>query len=363
MLKVFKSWYERNFTDPQAVFLLFLLVLCFTVILIFGNMLMPVFAAIVIAYLLEWFVKRLQRYGSSRVIAVWLIWFVFLAFLIFLVFGISPLLSSQIADFTPELSHYWAQGQLFLTELPKKYPVFDEKQMQHLVDDMRTMLGALGKDLLFGGSLKSITSGFITMIIYLVLVPLLVLFFLKDKTLMLAWICRFLPKERTLIAQVWTELDLQLGNYIRGKTWEILIVTTLTYLVFAVFGLKYAFLLAVIVGISVLIPYIGVIIVTLPVVVVAYFQFGISSEFLWLMALYFIIQGLDGGVLVPVLFSEVVNLHPVAIIVSVLVFGGVWGFWGVFFAIPLATLVNATLHAWPRVAITSTAPPPVRGII
>ena len=56
-------------------------------------------------------------------------------------------------------------------------------------------------------------------------------------------------------------------------------------------------------------------------------------------------QLLDGNLLVPVLFSEAVNLHPVAIIVAILVFGGIWGLWGVFFAIPLATLVNAILQA------------------
>ena len=56
----------------------------------------------------------------------------------------------------------------------------------------------------------------------------------------------------------------------------------------------------------------------------------------------------DGNVLVPILFSEAVNLHPVAIITAVLFFGGIWGFWGVFFAIPLATLVHAVINAWPR---------------
>ena len=59
-------------------------------------------------------------------------------------------------------------------------------------------------------------------------------------------------------------------------------------------------------------------------------------------------MALDGNVLVPLLFSEAVNMHPVAIIVAVLVFGGLWGIWGVFFAIPLATLVKAILYAWPR---------------
>lgn len=60
-----------------------------------------------------------------------------------------------------------------------------------------------------------------------------------------------------------------------------------------------------------------------------------------------IIQGLDGNLLVPVLFSEAVNLHPLVIILSVVIFGGLWGFWGVFFAIPLATLIKAVIHAWP----------------
>ena len=62
---------------------------------------------------------------------------------------------------------------------------------------------------------------------------------------------------------------------------------------------------------------------------------------------YSIVQFLDGNVLVPLLFSEVVNMHPTAIIIAVLVFGGLWGVWGVFFAIPLATLIQAVINAWP----------------
>ena len=65
--------------------------------------------------------------------------------------------------------------------------------------------------------------------------------------------------------------------------------------------------------------------------------------------MHLIIQGLDGNLLVPVLFSEAVNLHPLVIILSVVIFGGLWGFWGVFFAIPLATLIKAVVHAWPDV--------------
>ncbi len=114
---------------------------------------------------------------------------------------------------------------------------------------------------------------------------------------------------------------------------------------FLLFGLNYSLLLAVLVGFSVLIPYIGAFVVTIPVVGVALFQFGAGTEFWSCFAVYLIIQALDGNLLVPVLFSEAVNLHPLVIILSVVIFGGLWGFWGVFFAIPLATLIKAVIHA------------------
>jgi putative permease len=129
-------------------------------------------------------------------------------------------------------------------------------------------------------------------------------------------------------------------------------------LTLAIMGMDFAMLLGVLVGLSVLIPYIGAATVTIPVAVLAYFQWGVSPEFWWLLVAYGIIQALDGNVLVPLLFSEVVNLHPVAIIVAVLVFGGLWGFWGVFFAIPLATLVQAVLKAWPTFAQEDVAEQP-----
>jgi putative permease len=179
-------------------------------------------------------------------------------------------------------------------------------------------------------------------------VPLLVFFFLKDKNHILAWFRRFLPHDHSLAKAVWHEVDLQLGNYVRGKFWEILIIWSTSFITFTYMGMQFAMLLGLMVGLSVIVPYIGAAVVTLPIAVVALFQWGWSSEFMWLMIAYSIIQALDGNVLVPLLFSEVVDLHPIAIIVAVVVFGGFWGFWGVFFAIPLATVVQAILKAWTR---------------
>ena len=143
---------------------------------------------------------------------------------------------------------------------------------------------------------------------------------------------------------------MQIGNYVRGKFAEVLILWVVSYATYAVMGLNYAMLLAVFMGLQVIIPYIGATLVTFPVLGVAYFQWGLGSdEFMYVVIAYSIIQALDGVVLVPVLFSEAVNLHAIAIIIAILFFGGLWGFWGVFLAIPLATVVKAVLTAWPRI--------------
>ena len=188
----------------------------------------------------------------------------------------------------------------------------------------------------------------ITLGIYLVLMPLLVFFMLKDKSRLIAWVINFLPRDHRLLAHVWEDVHRQLGNYVRGKIIEILVVWIATYFTFALFGLDFAVLLSFLVGISVLVPYVGAIAVTIPVAMIAFVQWGIGPDFTYLMLAYLVVQVLDGNVLVPLLFSEVVNMHPIAIIAAVLVFGGLWGFWGVFFAIPLGILIQSVLRAWPR---------------
>jgi putative permease len=353
MLETINSWYKKYFSDPQAVVLTLILVVGFTVVLTMGKMLTPVLAAVVIAYLLEGIVRKLEQREVPSLTAVILVFIAFFIFVMFLVFGVVPLLSVQVTSFIKELPQVLSVARETLMQLPEHYGYISEKQVQDMADTLDREIASSGQQILTV-SLASIP-GLITLLVYLILVPLLVFFFLKDKALILSWFSSFLPRERSLASRVWHDMDLQLGNYVRGKFWEILIVGSVTYIAFAILDLKYAILLAALVGVSVLVPYIGAAVVTVPVAIVAYFQFGWGTDFAIVLIVYGIIQALDGNVLVPLLFSEVVNLHPIAIIVSVLVFGGLWGFWGVFFAIPLATLVNAVLLAWPRVQETAAA--------
>ncbi len=347
MLEIFSVWLRRYFSDPQAVLLMVILILSFTVVLTMGGMLLPLLAALVIAYLLEALVQVLQRRHLPRMLAVVLVFMLFMAALVFIVLGLIPLLSRQLSQFVHDLPQMINNGQQLLLRLPELYPQFiTEAQVSEVITGIRQAITGLGQNVL-SLSLASIPT-LITVLVYLILGPLLVFFFLKDKVVLIAWLTRFLPRERSLLTRVWREMDQQMGNYIRGKFYEILIVGVATWVTFSLMGLAYASLLAVLVGLSVIVPYIGATVVTLPVALVGYFQWGLSAEFGWVMLAYGIIQALDGNLLVPVLFSETVNLHPVAIITAVLVFGGLWGIWGVFFAIPLATLVKAIINAWPR---------------
>ena len=350
-MKIVSDWFQRLFIDPQAVILTVVLVLVASVILVMGRDLAPVLASLVIAYLLEGVVQLAQRRAHApRLLAVGVVFVLFIAFVLFLLLGLLPMVSRQLTQLVQQFPNMIVHGQNLLLSLPALYPEFiTEAQILEVINALKAEIATWGQKALSWSLAAGM--GFITIAIYLVLVPLLVFFFLKDKDLILAWLHGFMPHDHTLAQQVWREVDRQMGNYVRGKFLEILVVWVATYMAFAYMSLQFAMLLALMVGLSVIVPYIGAVVVTVPVALVAFFQWGWSSEFLWLLGVYLIVQGLDGNVLVPLLFSEVVDLHPIAIITAVLVFGGLWGFWGIFFAIPLATVVQSILKAWPRPAL------------
>ncbi len=346
-MQVVTDWFRRYFSDPQVVFLALFLIVGFAVVLTMGDMLTPVLASVVIAYLLEGLVVLVEGCRVPRLLAVIIVFVAFITFVSAVLFGMLPLLSRQVSDLMQQIPSMIGEGQNALMQLPERYPdIISAAQIQELIGVLHNELAAFGQQVL-SVSLASVV-GFITLAVYLILMPLLVFFFLKDRDLIIDWFKRYLPQHRKIAKTVWYDVDRQISNYVRGKFWEILIIWCISFITFSAFNLNYSMLLAVLVGLSVIIPYIGATVVTVPVLLIAWFQWGWAADFAWLGAAYFVIQTLDGNVLVPLLFSEVVNLHPVAIIVSILVFGGLWGFWGVFFAIPLATLVQAVLSAWPR---------------
>ncbi|MFC3121778.1 AI-2E family transporter [Agaribacter flavus] len=350
MLKVVGNWYQRKFSDPNALMLLLLIIISALVLYALGGILMPVLVAIVIAYLLDVPVSKLETYGVGRGLATSFVLIVFFFICFIAAVSLLPIISKQSVNLMKEVPNIWQSAQDWLAALPEKYPNTIE------VSYIKSMMSGVNEKILeFGETVVSLSVSSLgtlaAILIYMILVPLMVFFMIKDKSIFVASFSLILPRERRLITQVGEEMNTQIANYIRGKVIEIIIVGAVSSIAFSLLQLKFAILLGVLVGFSVLIPYIGAAVVTIPVAVVGLFQFGMTAEFGWLMFVYLVIQALDGNLLVPLLFSEAVSLHPLYIIVAVLLFGGLWGFWGVFFAIPLATLVKALITAWsPNVA-------------
>lgn len=344
-----RAWFRRHLEDPEVLVLTVLLAASAALIVLAGRALTPVIAAVVIAYVLDAPIERLRRLGVPRALALGAVFSGFVALLLLSLLAFLPLLLQQVEQVVRALPGMIAIVQELLLELPERRPdLIAPQQVQELVEQMRGQALAAAQGLL-AYSLGQLGSLF-TMGVYLFVVPFVVFFLLKDKQRILAWLARFLPDRRALAARVWADIDHKLGAYVRGKIYEIAIVGGVTYAAFTWLGVDFALLLAVATGLSVLVPYLGAASVAVPVALVALFQFGWSGSFAAVVGAYSVIQFFDGNLLAPLLLAGVVDIHPVAVIAAIFLFGAIWGFWGVFFAIPLATVAAAVIEAWPRAA-------------
>jgi len=342
---------RRVLPNSQAIGLAIILVVGFVLIFSLSDILMPVFASVVLAYLLQGIVCKLDK-KLPRLAAVYIVFSGFMTCLGLVIFVLMPMASAQAVQLIQRIPEIIKRAQVEIMRLPELYPQFiTEENIKGIMFSIQEELLKYGHELVSNSAASVL--GLVTAIVYLFLVPLMVFFFLKDKKTLVEWFLTFMPKDRSLTVRVWQEVDMQIANYVRGKFTEVIILAFASYLTYSLLGLNYAVLLSVLMGLSVMIPYVGATLVTFPVLGVAAIQWGFTAdEFMYVAIAYSIIQAIDGVVLVPLLFSEAVNLHPVAIVVAILFFGGFWGFWGVFFAIPLATAVKAILNAWPTLGET-----------
>ena len=339
----FLAAYLRRLHDPQVAAMVAALLLGTMVLLFLGPALAPYFTAIVVAYLLEGMIRSLQRIRFPRMLAVLLVFSLFLLVLNILLLKLLPTLATELANISNEIPNITK----LLKELVSRAtasasgfvnPEFAENMLLHLVETSQEMVSESVPLLLMG------VPGLISVALYLVLVPFLVFFFLKDKGILLAAFSRYLPNERTLLNRVFREVNAGVGGYIRGKFWEMLLLGAVSYVAFMLIHFKYAFLVGILTGLSVLIPFLGLAVVTIPVALLGVFQWGLTWEALNPLIVYGILQMIDGNIVAPMILGETVKVHPTTIMLAVLLFGSLWGVLGVFFAVPLVVLVKSVLE-------------------
>ena len=342
MQSLLNKFIKRFFSNEESVYFAILLIFSFFFIILFGNVLLPVIISIVIAFLLNGFMTTLIKYNMSQKLSLSITLLVFFGFYLSLFMAL-PSIGTEINNLLQNLPIIVSSFQQNLIEINN---YFSEEEIDQIFANLSNQISVLLSSAL--GQLAGTISLMFNAILYAIMIPLMVFFFLKDKSILLPIASIILPKENGFMQSVFAEMNDQLFNYVTGKFIEMLLVASASYILFAFLGLPYAVLIAILVGLSVIIPIFGAILVTIPVVLIGLYEWGLSENFYWLLGFYLLIQILDGNVLVPILFSTRNNLHPVVIIIAVLFFGGIWGFWGLFFAIPLATFVKAIINSWPE---------------
>ncbi|MEO5345730.1 MAG: AI-2E family transporter [Magnetococcus sp. YQC-9] len=336
--------YLQKLHNPQFMGLFLALLGAVLTVTFFGSALAPYFTAVVVAYLLEGMVRPLERLRVPRILAVLLVFSLFILLGFALFFILVPALVqdlSRVSNEIPKITETFKtlMHQITLSASGLIDTPFAESMLLGVVEKSQGWAADSISLLLKGG-----LPGLVSILIYLFLVPFLIFFFMKDKSELLNAFMRYLPRERTLLNKVLTEVNAGVGGYIRGKFWEMLLLGSASYLGFVLIGFQYAFLVAVLTGLSVLIPFLGLAVVTLPVVVLGILQWGITWEATHPLLIYGILQLVDGNLVAPMILGETVHVHPTTIMLAVLLFGSIWGVAGVFFAVPLAVLVISVLE-------------------
>ncbi|MDA1038050.1 MAG: AI-2E family transporter, partial [Proteobacteria bacterium] len=315
MIEQLNSVFKKIFSNEETIIFSLSLILFFVVISFFGSVLTPFMISIVVAYLLVGLQKKIQTYNVSHNVALIITFSIFLVTGIALIVWLVPLLYIQLQAFILDVPNLVNNFIGFISNLPTKFPeLVSSDQIAIFFQAVSEEITAIAQNIV-KSSISGIQSA-ITLLLYIILFPILVFFFLFDRKNIIESFMKIIPGKREMFSSIWSEMDIQLSNYVRGKTIEIFIVGIAAAIIFVSLGLKYSALLSVLVGLSVIIPYVGAFLVTIPIVIVGLLQFGLGSEFYILIGLYLLLQALDGNLLVPLIFSETVKLHPVVIILA-----------------------------------------------
>ena len=246
---------KNIFSNEETIIFSLAILLFFLVISFFGSILTPFMISIVVAYLLVGMQKKIQSYDVSTNVALIITFSVFIVAGAALLIWLVPLLYIQLQAFILDVPNLINNFLDFISGLPAKFPdLVSSEQISIFFQAVSEEVSVIAQNIV-KSSISGIQSA-ITFLLYIILFPILVYFFLFDRKNIIEGFLKIIPGKREMLTNIWSEMDIQLSNYVRGKTIEIFIVGIAAAIIFASLGLKYSALLSVLVGLSVIIPYV-----------------------------------------------------------------------------------------------------------
>lgn len=294
----------------------------------------------VIAYLLDPLVVLLERRGVRRVWGILLLYALLAVFSVFFFTFLVPFISMRWEAFLTGLPVYLQKGkELVFSWKMRIVPPYAADEWRWLFD---TASGQLDKFVgRLGTGVYAAAAGLAFNLFTLVLAPILVFFMLWYKEETTAGIVAWLPASRreTVIA-LGREINSSIGGYIRGQLIVSVIVAVLSIAALFVLGIDYPIFNGIFAGLASILPFVGVILATLPPLFFAYVQYQSGVVLLKVIVAFAVIYFLEGYLVKPLVFKESMDLNPLVTIIVVMAFGELMGFWGILLAIPIAAAIR-----------------------
>ena len=319
-------------------------------IILIRNVLFPIVISILLYYILNPLVSRLSGkwpggLGLNRILAIVLAFLVTIAVIALALLFMIPPLAEELTGLVTNIPVYLSQMQVLLDSLDKwQVSINLPKEADALVlGVMQNMLGLISA---FAQQTVNTTVGFLSRFIYLIIIPLMTFFMLKDDVNLAKGLIEYLPQaHRKIAARTLKQIDLVLKNYIVGQAILCTIVGVLTGLGLTVLGIKFALILGIVAAVSQLIPNIGPFIGAAPAVIVALLMSPMQA--LGALIFFILLNILVVAVLTPKILGDKLNLHPLTIVLSVLILGEIVGMWGLFLAAPIVAILKILyLELW-----------------
>jgi len=313
------------------------------------GILSPFLIGILLAYLADPLVDRLERAGLSRTAGVVLVFTLFSLVLLAMLLVLIPMLAKQLLrlyELAPQMLDWlqhvalpWAQARLGLADGFWKF------------DKVKAAIGAhMGQTTdIVGVVLSQVTASGLALVAWLanlVLIPVVGFYLLRDWDLMMAKLRSLLPRQREpQVVELAGECHEVLGAFVRGQLLVMLALGVIYASGLMLVGLELGLLIGLLAGLAAIVPYMGFIIGIGAAMIAGLFQFGGELyPLLGIAAVFMVGQALEGMVLTPLLVGDRIGLHPVAVIFAILAGGELFGFTGVLLALPAAAVIMVLLR-------------------
>ena len=305
-----------------------------------AGLFLPILLSLIVSFLLDPAVQFFESERVSRTFSIFIVYLLISILVFFLMLIIGPpnwkgMMQALKADFPRYISRAieYLSGLLEMTR--EHFPIVREYD---IAERLRVTSQAV-----FGLILKETPRSALRIGSLLLLVPLFSFFFLRDSRRIMRSLISLTPNRYfEMVLDIYAHVSWQLAHFIRGRILEALIIGIVVWLGLSLTDIRYAPILAIIAGITNLVPYIGPIIGMIPGLIIALVDLGLGAQFWWILCVYILIAQiiLDNFILIPILISKVSNLHPLWVILAIIMGGKLYGVLGMIIGVPIASIIN-----------------------